>query len=289
MDNKNSQQERVLRTIYNLMLDPATTEWERFLLKKTKDRIEGGDDLKRSLQDLEFSLRPLNVRDSLTPDVADFYSELFSGKIYSGQGSSLTSPQLSSKRSSFGIDDKFVERAVFAGGCFWCMVEPFEEQPGILSVLSGYTGGKFQKPTYQQVVGGLTDQVEAVEIFFDRRLIAYEQLLELYWQITDPTDEFGQINDRGAHYRPVIFYTSNTQYQLAENSKQKLAESGAYTDPIVTEIKPATDFWPAENFHQDFYKKNPEKYKLLKRDRRQYLKFLHFSQRVKKITKKVIK
>ncbi|KGO32000.1 hypothetical protein Q757_03655 [Oenococcus alcoholitolerans] len=169
------------------------------------------------------------------------------------------------------------------------MVEPFEEQPGILSVLSGYTGGKFQKPTYQQVVGGLTDQVEAVEIFFDRRLIAYEQLLELYWQITDPTDEFGQINDRGAHYRPVIFYTSNTQYQLAENSKQKLAESGAYTDPIVTEIKPATDFWPAENFHQDFYKKNPEKYKLLKRDRRQYLKFLHFSQRVKKITKKVIK
>ncbi|OIM31069.1 peptide-methionine (S)-S-oxide reductase MsrA, partial [Oenococcus oeni] len=126
-----------------------------------------------------------------------------------------------------------------------------------------------------------TGHVEAVEIIFDTRIIQYTELLDLYWQITDPTDEFGQINDHGDNYRPVIFVRNEEQRKIAESSKLKLAESGMYNRPIVTAIEPATKFWPAENFHQQFYKKNPKKYKIIEKSRQRYLAFQHLQGRIR--------
>lgn len=154
------------------------------------------------------------------------------------------------------------QKAIFAGGCFWCMVQPFDTQPGILSVISGYTGGHVAHPTYEQVCSGTTGHTEAVEITFDADVISYADLVEIYWQQTDPTDAFGQFQDRGDSYRPVIFYQDATQQAVAEQSKAALAQSGRYLDPIVTKIEPAQAFYPAEDYHQDFYKKDPRRYAL---------------------------
>ena len=178
-------------------------------------------------------------------------------------------------------DVTYQDSAVFAGGCFWCMVEPFENLNGIVSVLSGYTGGEVENPTYDQVSGQYTGHVEAVEIIFDTRIIQYEDLVELYWQLTDPTDEFGQFQDRGSQYRPIIFVKNEQQRQFAEKSKQQLADSGKYKHPIVTLIQPTTVFWPAENFHQQFYKKNPKRYKRIERARQQYLAFQRLQGKVR--------
>lgn len=153
-----------------------------------------------------------------------------------------------------------MERAIFAGGCFWCMVQPFDETPGILSVISGYTGGHVPNPTYEEVSSHTTGHTEAVEILFDPTKISYEDLVEIYWQQTDPTDAFGQFQDRGDNYRPVIFYTTEEQKAIAEKSKQALADSGRFADPIVTTIEAAQEFYPAEDYHQDFYRKHPENY-----------------------------
>jgi len=153
-----------------------------------------------------------------------------------------------------------MERAIFAGGCFWCMIQPFDTLPGIHTIMSGYTGGHVPNPTYEQVKAKTTGHTEAVEILYDPELISYEALLELYWQQTDPTDAFGQFEDRGDNYRPVIFYTTEEQRQKAEKSKQQLAESGRFSDPIVTTIEPAETFYLAEDEHQDYYKKNPENF-----------------------------
>ena len=117
------------------------------------------------------------------------------------------------------------ERAIFAGGCFWCMVQPFEELPGILSVLSGYTGGTTQNPTYEDVLTHQTGHTEAVEIIFDNSIVSYGELVELYWTLTDPTDAFGQFQDRGDNYRPVIFYDNAEQQQIATESKAQLQAS----------------------------------------------------------------
>lgn len=153
------------------------------------------------------------------------------------------------------------------------MVEPFENLNGIISVLSGYTGGEVKQPTYDQVRGQYTGHVEAVEIIFDTRILQYEDLIELFWQLTDPTDAFGQFQDRGNQYRPIIFVHNEQQRKIAEASKQQLAESGKYKRPIVTLIQPTTVFWPAENFHQQFYKKNPKRYKAIEQARKQSLSF----------------
>jgi peptide-methionine (S)-S-oxide reductase len=153
------------------------------------------------------------------------------------------------------------------------MVEPFEDQPGILSVLSGYTGGTVPNPTYDQVLSGTTGHVEAVEIIFDPKIITYQDLLQLYWQVTDPTDAFGQFQDRGNFYRPIIFYTTAEQEVLAQRAKKELAQSGYYQQPIVTEIRMAAPFWPAENYHQAFYKKQPKRYQRIKRARKQLMLF----------------
>lgn len=152
--------------------------------------------------------------------------------------------------------------AIFAGGCFWCMVEPFDTQEGIVEVLSGYTGGTFLNPTYEDVLTHKTGHTEAVKITFDPQIFPYEKLLEIYWQVTDPTDAFGQFQDRGDNYRPVIFYSDEAQRLAAEKSKKQLAASGRFADPIVTTIEKAQTFYPAEDYHQDFYKKDPSRYAL---------------------------
>ncbi|MCC5890329.1 MAG: peptide-methionine (S)-S-oxide reductase MsrA [Alkalibacterium sp.] len=154
-----------------------------------------------------------------------------------------------------------LEKAVFAGGCFWCMVKPFDTQPGIHSVVSGYTGGHVENPTYRQVTSGKTGHTEAVEITFDPNQMPYEELVEIYWQQTDPTDAGGQFADRGDSYRPVIFYNSEEQRVKAEASRKRLEESGRFNTPIVTKIEEAKPFYPAEDYHQDFYKKESAHYK----------------------------
>lgn len=154
------------------------------------------------------------------------------------------------------------DTAIFAGGCFWCMVEPFDSLPGIEKVVSGYTGGHVKNPTYEQVSTGETGHTEAVEITFDPAIISYEKLLEYYWQVTDPTDADGQFQDRGQNYRPVIYYNSPAQKQAAEKSRQQLQDSKKFAEPIVTAIEPAQPFYLAEEYHQDFYKKDPERYEL---------------------------
>lgn len=164
-----------------------------------------------------------------------------------------------------------IETAIFAGGCFWCMVKPFDQFPGIKSVISGYTGGHLENPTYEQVCSGSTGHTEAVKIEFDPEIISYSELLKIYWQQTDPTDAFGQFEDRGDSYRPVIFYTNEAQKKLAEKSKAELSETNYYTDPIVTTIEAASDFYEAEDYHQDFYKKNPGRYSQSSARRKDFL------------------
>ncbi|WP_446002439.1 peptide-methionine (S)-S-oxide reductase MsrA [Weissella viridescens] len=150
------------------------------------------------------------------------------------------------------------DTAIFAGGCFWCMVRPFDTLPGIKKVVSGYTGGHTDHPTYEQVCSHTTGHTEAVEITFDPDVISYEELVNIYWQVTDPTDAGGQFQDRGDSYRPVIFVNSPEQRKIAEASKAELQASDRFNGKkIVTQIEDAKPFWPAEDYHQDFYKKNP--------------------------------
>lgn len=157
-----------------------------------------------------------------------------------------------------------METAIFAGGCFWCMEPAFEALEGIRSVAAGYTGGTSPNPTYEDVSSGATGHVEAVQIVYDPSKVTYEQLLDIFWQNIDPTQADGQFADRGSQYRTAIFYSTQEQQRLAEASKAALAASGKFTQPIVTEIVPAAPFYPAEDYHQEYYKKNPLRYKLYK-------------------------
>lgn len=152
-------------------------------------------------------------------------------------------------------------RAVFAGGCFWCMESPFEKLDGVSEVLSGYTGGKKLNPTYKEVSAGGTGHTEAVEVHYNPMQISYEELLEVFWQQIDPTDAGGQFVDRGDQYRSGIYYLDDEQKLLAEASKQSLAASGRFNKPIVTEIVMAGKFYSAEEYHQDYHSKNPLRYK----------------------------
>lgn len=158
------------------------------------------------------------------------------------------------------MNTKSYELATFAGGCFWCMVTPFEEQPGIHGVVSGYTGGHKENPTYKEVCSDTTGHYEAVQIAFDPAVFPYSRLLELFWQQIDPTDPGGQFHDRGDSYRTAIFYHTEAQRREAEASRQALAESGRFDKPIATQILPAGPFYPAEEYHQDYHKKNPVHY-----------------------------
>lgn len=156
---------------------------------------------------------------------------------------------------------KQLEKATFAGGCFWCMVKPFDKWDGVHSVVSGYTGGHVENPTYEGVKAGGTGHYEAVEITFDPSVISYQTILPIYWQQIDPTDDGGQFQDRGDSYRTAIFYHNQEQKAAAEATKTELAGSGKFTKPIVTKILPATTFYPAEASHQNFYQTNEQEYK----------------------------
>lgn len=151
--------------------------------------------------------------------------------------------------------------AVFAGGCFWCMESPFEKVSGVKEVISGYTGGKKENPTYEEVSSGTTGHLEAVQVIYDPKKISYSQLLDIFWRQIDPTDPDGQFVDRGKQYRSAIFFSSKEEQKLAEKSKSELEKSKRFQNPIVTEIISAGKFYPAEEYHQDYYKKNPLRYK----------------------------
>jgi peptide-methionine (S)-S-oxide reductase len=161
-------------------------------------------------------------------------------------------------------------KATFAGGCFWCMEPPFDKLDGVISTTSGYIGGRTEDPTYEEVSAGKTGHTEAVEIVYDPRKISYAELLEVFWVNIDPLTANAQFCDTGSQYRSGIFTHDETQRQLAERSKEAVAKRLA--KPIVTEVTPASRFWPAEEYHQDYYKKNPIRYKIYRascgRDRR---------------------
>ena len=153
------------------------------------------------------------------------------------------------------------QAATFAGGCFWCTESDFKSVPGVLAVVPGYTGGSQANPTYQDVCSGRTGHTEAVQVFFDPHQVRYETLLDRFWRMIDPTDAGGQFVDRGTQYRTVIFYHDDHQKHLAEQSLAALNQSGRFTKPLVTAIRPLTDFYPAEAYHHRFYQKNPGRYR----------------------------
>jgi peptide-methionine (S)-S-oxide reductase len=161
-------------------------------------------------------------------------------------------------------------KATFAGGCFWCMEPPFDKLPGVVSTTSGYTGGRARNPTYEEVSSGTTGHAESVQVVYDPAKVSYQKLLDVYWHNVDPTDGGGQFCDRGTQYRTAIFYHDEEQHRLAEESK-KQAEA-KLGKRIVTQIVPASEFYPAEDYHQDYYQKNPVRYRFYRyncgRDRR---------------------
>ncbi len=154
-----------------------------------------------------------------------------------------------------------LEKATFAGGCFWCMESPFDKLGGVVSVTVGYTGGRTAKPTYEEVSSGGTGHAESIEVVFDPAKIGYAQLLDVFWRNVDPTTPNRQFCDVGTQYRTAIFYHGEEQKALAEASKKALEASGRLPGRIATEIVPAGEFWPAEEYHQHYYRKNPIRYK----------------------------
>jgi peptide methionine sulfoxide reductase msrA/msrB len=150
--------------------------------------------------------------------------------------------------------------ATFAGGCFWCVEADFEKRDGVVKVISGYSGGHVDSPTYEQVSAGRTGHVEAVQVIYDPQKVSYQELLDFFWKHVDPTDPGGQFVDRGAQYRTVIFYHDDEQRRLAEESRRGLEKAGRFDKPVVTEIVPFSTFYTAEDYHQDYYKKNPTRY-----------------------------
>src|SRR3989344_1056346 len=169
---------------------------------------------------------------------------------------------------------KNAEIATFAGGCFWCMEPPFEKLNGVFKVIPGYTGGKKENPTYGEVSSGVTGHLESIQVFYDTEIVSYYELLDVFWKQIDPTDNNGQFVDKGEQYKSAIFYHNEGQRKLAEKSKKELENSRRFDKPIVTEIIKFTEFYPAEEYHQDYYKKNPIKYKFFRYNsgRDKYLK-----------------
>ena len=158
-------------------------------------------------------------------------------------------------------DPKNLKTATFAGGCFWCVESDFEKVDGVVEAVSGYTGGQKPNPTYKEVSAGGTGHTEAVQVRYDPDKITYKELLDVFWRHVNPTDAGGQFVDRGSQYRPAIFYHDEEQKRIAEESKAELDKSGRFSKPIVTEIVPLSEFYTAEDYHQDYYKKSPRRYK----------------------------
>ena len=164
------------------------------------------------------------------------------------------------EKPSASADSGSTKTAVFAGGCFWCTEADFEKVEGVVDAVSGYTGGSVENPTYKQVSAGTTGHVEAVKVIYDPSRVNYEQLLWVFWRTMDPTDPGGQFVDRGAQYAGAVFYANEEQKKLAEASRQRLAENGPFEEPIVTETRPLGRIYPAEDYHQDYYKKRSIRY-----------------------------
>jgi peptide-methionine (S)-S-oxide reductase len=158
-------------------------------------------------------------------------------------------------------ENKDASVATFAGGCFWCMEGPFDKLQGVISTTSGYTGGHTKNPTYKQTSTGRTGHTEAVQIVYDPEQVSYEKLLDVFWHNIDPTTPDQQFCDRGSQYRSGIFYHNDEQKQLAEASKSALNKNKPFSEPIVTQISKASTFYAAEDYHQDYYKKNPIRYR----------------------------
>jgi len=158
------------------------------------------------------------------------------------------------------MTEQQIETATVAGGCFWCMVAPFDTLDGVIKTTSGYMGGTLENPSYEDICTGTTGHAEVVQILFDPQKVSYEKILEIFWQQIDPTTLNRQFADRGTQYRTAIFYHNEAQHQIAERSKQALQDSGRFDAPIVTEITAASEFYPAEEYHQAFYQKSPERY-----------------------------
>src|SRR5919106_5607385 len=160
--------------------------------------------------------------------------------------------------------DQKLEKATFAGGCFWCMEEAFEKVDGVVSVISGYTGGSQANPSYKEVSAGITGHAESIEIVYDPARVSYQKLLDVFWHNIDPTTSDRQFCDKGTQYRAAIFYHNETQKRLAEESKQRMERTKPFKETIVTQIVPASTFYAAEGYHQDYYKRNPIRYKFYK-------------------------
>ena len=153
------------------------------------------------------------------------------------------------------------EVATFAGGCFWCMEPPYDEIPGVISTTSGYIGGQKKNPTYEEVSSGRTGHTEAVQVIYDPKKVSYQKLLDVFWPNIDPATPNAQFCDHGSQYRSGIFYHNEEQMRLAVASRDQIERTKRFREPIVTEITKATTFYPAEDYHQDYYKKNPLRYK----------------------------
>jgi len=179
--------------------------------------------------------------------------------IIAGCQKADSSPQ--AVKDNITKENNMLRVATFAGGCFWCAEADFEKVPGVVKAVSGYAGGTKENPSYEEVSAGTTGHVEAVQIYYDPAKVAYEELLDYFWRHIDSTDSGGQFVDRGSQYRSVIFYHDEEQKRLAEKSKEKLSTSGKFDKPIATEIIKLTKFYEAEEYHQDYYKKNPIRYK----------------------------
>jgi len=164
------------------------------------------------------------------------------------------------QKGEIKMEKEVLEKATFAGGCFWCIESVFDETEGVKEAVSGYMDGRTKDPTYIEVSSGKTGHYEAVQVTFDKEKITYEELVEIFWQQIDPTDPTGQFADKGSQYKTAIFYHNEEQKKTAEESKKKLEKSGKFDKPIVTEIKEAKEFYVAENYHQDYYKKCPVSY-----------------------------
>jgi peptide-methionine (S)-S-oxide reductase len=169
-------------------------------------------------------------------------------------------PAAASTSASAAAQNAKLETAIFAGGCFWCVETQFEGVPGVKSVISGFTGGHVANPSYEQVGAGGTGHYESVEIRFDPAQVKYADLLDMFWHSIDPTQANGQFCDRGPTYRSAIFWKDSTQLRAAESSKRAIEKSGVLKAPIVTQILPAAPFYAAEEYHQDFWRKDPDRY-----------------------------
>jgi len=161
--------------------------------------------------------------------------------------------------------DNGYKKAIFAGGCFWCMEPPLAQTKGVVSVLPGYTGGHVENPTYEQVCAGNTGHFEAIEVTYNPDEVSYSELLEVFWRQIDPTDDSGQFADRGSQYRTAVFYSNEEEKRAAEESRKKVGEEFDFGKPITTLILPAEKFYIAEDYHQKYYEKNPLRYKMYKK------------------------